>query len=135
MRQDLRPSERAIGKSPQEGNGVRDISLALKKNSEGRLLRGNDSASFQVVANALTTGEPSLRRRARLDAGVGDHAKEIGHISLLIQKRPPLWRASERLLKAWRSSSGLGGGRHVDEQRDFSPVRQPAVQLRQRREM
>src|SRR5262245_63926208 len=68
MRQDLRPPERAIGKSRQEGNGVGDISFALQKNSEGRVLRRNDGASFQTVADALTTGEPSLRRRARVYA-------------------------------------------------------------------
>src|SRR5262245_34515637 len=82
MRQDLRPSERAIGKSRQEGNGVRDIPLALQKNSEGRVLHRNDSASFGVVTDALATSEPSLGRRDRActDGLVGKYGNEIGHV-------------------------------------------------------
>src|SRR6516162_11441379 len=68
MGPNLRPPERAIGKSRQEGDGVRNISLSPQQNPEGRVLRRNDGASFWIVADALTTGEPSLRRRVRVYA-------------------------------------------------------------------
>ena len=44
------------------------IALALQKNLERCTSPGNDRASFGIVADALTTGEPSLRRRARVYA-------------------------------------------------------------------
>jgi hypothetical protein len=42
---------------------VSKIALALQENLERCNLPGNDRASFRVVADALTTGEPSSGRR------------------------------------------------------------------------
>src|SRR5216683_6877380 len=82
MRPNLCPPEGAIGKSRQQGDGVREISLPPQENIEGRVLRGNDGASLGVVADALTTCEPNLGRRGgcRTDGSVGNCANEIGHI-------------------------------------------------------
>src|SRR6516162_10061216 len=82
MRQNFRPPEGAIGISRQEGDSVRKISLPPQEDLEGRLLRRNDGASFAVVADALTTGEPRLSRRgrARVDGRVGNCANESQHI-------------------------------------------------------
>src|SRR6516165_7024394 len=82
MPPNLCPPERAIGISRQERDGVRKISLPSQENLEWRLLRRDDGASFGVVADALTTGEPRLsrRRRARVDGRVGNCAIEIQHI-------------------------------------------------------
>src|SRR5260370_7060137 len=82
MRPNLCPAEGAIGKSRQEGDGMREISLAPQENIEGRVLRRNDGASFGVVADALTTCEPRLSRRgrARVDGRVGNCANAIAHI-------------------------------------------------------
>src|SRR6516165_1471921 len=82
MPPNLCPPERAIGISRQERDGVRKISLPSQENLEWRLLRRDDGASFGVVADALTTGEPRLsrRRRARVDGRVGNCAIEIWHI-------------------------------------------------------
>src|SRR5882762_3919885 len=77
MRLNFRPPERAIGKSRQEGDGVRKISLPPQENLEGCVLRRNDGAGSGIVADALTTCEPTLgrRRRARVDC-----ANEIRHV-------------------------------------------------------
>src|SRR5262249_52995947 len=82
MPPNLCPPERAIGISRQERDGVRKISLPPQEDLEGRLLRRNDGASFAVVADALTTGEPRLSRRgrARVVGRVGNCANEIQHI-------------------------------------------------------
>jgi hypothetical protein len=42
---------------------MRKLSLTPQENLERRLLRRDDGASFEVVADALTTCEPRLRRR------------------------------------------------------------------------
>jgi hypothetical protein len=78
----LRPPERAIGKSGQEGDGVRKFSLPPQENLEGRVLRRNEGAGSGVVADALTTREPTLgrRRRARVDGRVRNRANEIGYV-------------------------------------------------------
>src|ERR1700730_10924119 len=82
MRPNLCPPEGAIGKSRQEGDGVREIALAPQENIEGRVLRRNDGAGSGVVADALTASEPRLSRqgRARVDGRVGNCANEIQHI-------------------------------------------------------
>src|SRR6516225_6185151 len=82
MRQNFRPPEGAIGISRQEGDSVRDISLASQENLERRILHRNDGASFGVVADALAASEPSLGRRGRapVEGGIGNCANEIQHI-------------------------------------------------------
>src|SRR5437016_1285054 len=82
MGPNLGPPEGAIGKSRQEGDGMRKISLPAQENPEGRVLRCNDGASFRVVADALASGEPSLGRkgRRRIDGRVGSCANEIWHV-------------------------------------------------------
>src|SRR5262245_42246979 len=67
MRQNLRPPEGAIGISRQEGHGVSKIALALQENLERCALPGNDRASFGIVADAVTIGEPSSGRRRTVD--------------------------------------------------------------------
>src|SRR5260370_29909971 len=82
MRPNLRPAEGAIGKSRQEGDGVRKISLAPQEYLEGRILRRNDSAGSGVVAEALAAREPRSSRRCRgsVDGRVGNCADETGHV-------------------------------------------------------
>src|ERR1700730_3266617 len=82
MPPNLRPPERAVGKSRQEGDGMRKVSLPAQENLEGCVLRRDDGTSFWVVANALTTCEPSLSRRgrARVGSGVGNCANQIRHV-------------------------------------------------------
>src|SRR5215470_15246740 len=65
MRQNLRPAEGAIGISRQEGDSVRNISLASQENLERRILHRDDGASFGVVTDALAASEPSFGRRDR----------------------------------------------------------------------
>src|SRR5215470_7587446 len=82
MRQNLRPPEGAIGISRQEGDSVRNFSLASQENLERCILHRNDGASFGVVTDALATSEPSLGRRDRActDGLVGKYGNEIGHV-------------------------------------------------------
>src|SRR6266446_8268601 len=80
MRLNLRPAERAIGISRQEGDGVRNLSLPLQESLEGRVSGRNDGARFRVVADALANGEPGLLRWTSEDGPVGDCGIEhIGH--------------------------------------------------------
>src|SRR5215472_2057883 len=97
MPPNLCPPERAIGISRQERDGVRKISFPPQEDLEGRLLRLNDGPSFEVVADALTTCEPRLRRRgrARVVGRVGNCANEIQHI-----RSPVGQRAIERFRKS-----------------------------------
>src|SRR5262249_925992 len=82
MRQNLRPPEGAIGISRQEGDSVRNISLASQENLERRILHRNDAASFGIVTDALAAVEPSLGRRdgAGADGVGGKRGKGIGHV-------------------------------------------------------
>src|SRR6266478_2869432 len=82
MRQDLSPSKCAIGKSRQEGHGVSEISLSPQEHVEGCALRSNDGACFEVVADALTTREPSFggRRPAAFAGGCGRHRCKLHRI-------------------------------------------------------
>ena len=59
---------------------MREFSLPPQENLEGRAFRCNDGSSSGIVADAVTTCEPSLDRRARVDGRVGDSTKAIGHI-------------------------------------------------------
>src|SRR5260370_33202154 len=65
MRPNLRPPERAIGKSWQEGDRMSNIPLTPHENFNLRVLRSNAAAGSGVVADALTTSEPCFRRRDR----------------------------------------------------------------------
>src|SRR6266436_5763910 len=80
MRPNLRPAERAIGISRQEGDGVRNLSLPLQESLEGRVLGSNDGTRFRVVADTLANGEPRLRRWTPVVGPIGDCGiKHIGH--------------------------------------------------------
>src|SRR5258708_5879549 len=105
MRPNLCPPEGAIGKSREEGHGVRKISLAPRENIEGRVLRRDDGASFGVVADALTSYEPRSSRRGWTSVGgrVGNCASEIEHVRSPVlgvlhrrtSSRADLWAAEQ----------------------------------------
>ena len=82
MRPNLCPPEGAIGRSRQETDSVREISLAPQENIEERVLRRNDGAGFGVVADALAICESGFRSRgrARVVGHIGDRTNKIGHI-------------------------------------------------------
>src|ERR1700746_3687473 len=110
VRQNLRPPEGAIGISRQEGHGVSKIALALQENLERYTLPGNDRASFGVVADALTTGEPSSGRRRTVDFLVGHSVHRIRTIHLSVSGGVTLLPAgrSKRRLAAAAIEQGHG---------------------------
>src|SRR5258708_729136 len=80
MRPNLRPAERAIGISRQEGDGVRNLSLPPQESFEERFLGRDDGARFRVVADAFTNGEPGLRRWTAVGGPAdGCGIKHTGH--------------------------------------------------------
>src|SRR5580704_12487314 len=85
MRPNLCPPERAVGKSRQEGDGVRNISLPPQENLEGRVLRRDEGTSFGVVADALGAGEPRLGGRGHCKSPL-QAPKEVDH------RGTDLWR-------------------------------------------
>src|SRR5215472_4018930 len=70
MPPNLCPSERAIGISRQERDGVPKISLPPQEDLEGRLLRLNDGPSFAVVA--LLCKRPLIPARGRAETSRRD---------------------------------------------------------------
>src|SRR5215469_6610732 len=67
MWQNLRPPERAIRISGQEGHGVRKNSLPPQEYVERRAFSRCNRASFGVIADALTAREPVLGRECSAD--------------------------------------------------------------------
>jgi hypothetical protein len=82
MGSDFRPPKRTIGKSREEGDSVRQISLTTRENLEWCVLRSDDGADLRIVAKPLTSGEPGPRRRTLRSAVVraGNRVDKIRHI-------------------------------------------------------
>src|SRR5262249_13199015 len=83
MRPNLGPPKRAVWKSRQEGDRLRNVSLSAQENLEGRVSTRNDGFGSGVVAHALTPCEPSLCRAGLVCVGdrAGTRSNEISHTS------------------------------------------------------